>query len=76
MANFAPSGSPDTDLPGLFGLAAAMLVTGFSMARLPRLIEAIGGGVAVSLDTVGRYMAGGFAAEASGAAAAIATRVV
>lgn len=53
-----------------------MLVTGFSMARLPRLIEAIGGGVAVSLDTVGRYMAGGFAAEASGAAAAIATRVV
>jgi type IV secretion system protein VirB6 len=76
MANFAPSGSPDTDLPGLFGLAAAMLVTGFSMARLPRLIEAIGGGVAVSLDTVGRYMAGGFAAEASGPAAAIATRVV
>jgi hypothetical protein len=76
MANFTPSGSPDTDLPGLFGLAITMLITGFSMARLPRLVEAIGGGVAVSMDTAGRFVAGGFAADAAGAAASTAARVL
>ena len=69
MANFTPSGSPDTDLPGLFGLAVTMLITGFSMARLPRLVEAIGGGVAVSMDTAGRMMAGGFAKDVAEAGA-------
>lgn len=76
MANFTPSGSPDTDLPGLFGLSITMLITGFSMARLPRLVEAIGGGVAVSMDTAGRFVAGGFAADAAGAAASTAARVL
>jgi type IV secretory pathway VirB2 component (pilin) len=69
MANFTPSGSPDTDLPGLFGLAVTMLITGFSMARLPRLVEAIGGGVAVTMDTAGRMMAGGFAKDVAEAGA-------
>jgi type IV secretory pathway VirB2 component (pilin) len=69
MANFTPSGSPDTDLPGLFGLAVTMLIAGFSMARLPRLVDAIGGGVAVSMDTAGRMMAGGFAKDVAEAGA-------
>lgn len=76
MANFSPSGSPDTDLPGLFGLAVTMLITGFAMARLPRLVEAIGGGVAVSMDTAGRFVAGGFAADAAGAGASVAARAL
>jgi type IV secretory pathway VirB6-like protein len=76
MANFTPSGSPDTDLPGLFGLAITMLITGFSMARLPRLVEAIGGGVAVSMDTAGRFVSGGFAADAAGAGARVAARAL
>jgi hypothetical protein len=53
-----------------------MLITGLSMARLPRLVEAIGGGVAVSMDTAGRYVAGGAAADAGGAAASVAARVL
>jgi hypothetical protein len=78
MGNFTPSGSPDSDLPGLFGLAVTMLVTGFSMARLPRLVEAIGGGVAVSMDTAGRMMAGGFAKDIAeaGAAGVVARRIL
>jgi type IV secretory pathway VirB2 component (pilin) len=76
MANFTPSGSPDTDLPGLFGLAITMLITGFTMARLPRLVEAIGGGVAVSMDTAGRFVSGGFAADAAGAGARVAARAL
>lgn len=74
--NFAPSDSPNTDLPGLFGLAGVLLVAGFSMARLPRLVEAIGGGVSVSMDSVGRFMAGGALAEAAGAGMAVARRVL
>jgi hypothetical protein len=69
MANFSPSGSPDTDLPGLFGLAITMLITGFSMARLPRLVEAIGGGVAVAMDSAGRFVAGGAVVDAGTAVA-------
>lgn len=78
MGNFTPSGSPDSDLPGLFGLAVTMLVTGFSMARLPRLVEAIGGGVAVSMDTAGRMVAGGFAKDVAeaGAAGVVARRIL
>ena len=78
MANFKPSGSPDTDLPGIFGLAIVILVTGLSMGRLPRLVEAIGGGVAVSMDTAGRMMAGGFAKDIAeaGAAGVVARRIL
>ena len=78
MANFKPSGSPDTDLPGLFGLAIVILVTGLSMGRLPRLVEAIGGGVAVSMDTAGRMMAGGFGKDIAeaGAAGVVARRIL
>ena len=46
-----------------------MLIAGFSMARLPRLVDAIGGGVAVSMDTAGRMMAGGFAKDVAEAGA-------
>lgn len=76
MANFTPTVSPDTDLPGLFGLAITMMITGLTMARLPRLVEAIGGGVAVSMDTAGRFVSGGAAADAGGAAASVAARVL
>jgi type IV secretion system protein VirB6 len=73
MGLFAPSGSPDTDIGGLMGIAGALLVCAFSMARLPRLIEGIGGGVAISMDTVGRFMAGGAVADAG---AAVARRMI
>ncbi len=76
MGMFTPTGSPDTDLPGIFGIAVTMLITGLSMGRLPRMVEAIGGGVAVSMDTAGRFVAGGFAADAAGAAAGAASRVL
>jgi type IV secretion system protein VirB6 len=73
MGLFAPSGSPDTDIGGLMGIAGALLVCAFSMARLPRLIEGIGGGVAISMDTVGRFMSGGAIADAG---AAVARRMI
>lgn len=69
MANFTPSGSPDTDLPGLFGIGVTLFIMGLSMARLPRLVDSIGGGVSVSMEKAGSYMMGGAAADAAKAAA-------
>jgi type IV secretion system protein VirB6 len=74
MSLFSPSGSPNTDITGLLGIAGALMVCAFSMSRLPRLIESIGGAVTVSMDSVGRYMAGGAVTDA-GAAAALARRM-
>ncbi len=76
MGMFTPSGSPDTDLAGIFGIAVTMLITGLSMGRLPRMVEAIGGGVAVSMDTAGRFVAGGAIADAAGGAASVARKVL
>lgn len=71
LGQFSPSGSPSTDLTGLFGLSVAMFVTGAVMSRLPRMVETIGGGVTVGLDKVGQYAQGGFAMDAARAIAQI-----
>jgi type IV secretion system protein VirB6 len=71
-----PAHSASSDMAGLFGLAITLLITGFSMARLPRLVEAIGGGVAVSMDTAGRFVSGGFAADAASTASSAVARVL
>ena len=73
---FTATGSPDTDIPSLMGIAITTLIMAFSMSRLPRLIEAIGGAASVSLDAVGRYMSGGFAAEVAGPATKLAARAI
>ncbi len=76
MGMFTPTGSPDTDIPGIFGIAITMLITGLSMARLPRMVEAIGGGVAVSMDAAGRFVAGGAIADVAGGAASVARKAL
>ena len=57
------TGTPDTDIPSVWGCALAMAVMGRSVKYVPSVIAMIGGGVAVSLDSVSRHMSGARAAS-------------
>jgi len=63
MSALTITGTPDTDLPSVWGCALAMAVLGWSVKYVPSLISMIGGGVAVSLDGVSRHMSGAAAAS-------------
>lgn len=63
MSALTITGTPDTDLPSVWGCALAMAVMGWSVKYVPSLVSMIGGGVAVSLDNVSRHMSGAAAAS-------------
>jgi hypothetical protein len=65
MATFAPGLSPNTDLPGFAGMAIVLVVMGYSMTHLARLVERVGGGVTIALDRAGYWMRGQALADAA-----------
>ena len=65
MATFAPGVSPNSDLPGFAGMAIVLVVMGYSMTHLARLVERIGGGVTIALDSAGYWMRGQALADAA-----------
>ena len=65
MATFAPGSAPNSDLPGFAGMAIVLVVMGYSMTHLARLVERVGGGVTIALDSAGYWMRGQALADAA-----------
>jgi hypothetical protein len=65
MRTFAPGSSPNTDLPGFAGMAIVLVIMGYSMTHLARLVERVGGGVTIGLDSAGYWMRGQALADAA-----------
>jgi len=65
MGTFAPGSSPNTDLPGFAGMAIVLVIMGYSMTHLARLVERVGGGVTIALDSAGYWMRGQALADAA-----------
>lgn len=59
------TGTPQTDVPGFWGCAIVMAMMGWSVRYVPRLVERIGSGVIVSLDSASYHMSGGAVRDAA-----------
>jgi type IV secretory pathway VirB6-like protein len=56
IAALALTGTPDTDLPGFWGAALVFFLMGCTTVFVPRMVERVGGGVSVGLDSVRHHM--------------------
>ncbi len=65
MTTFSPGSAPNSDLPGFAGMAIVLVVMGYSMTHLARLVERVGGGVTIALDSAGYWMRGQALADAA-----------
>jgi type IV secretory pathway VirB6-like protein len=59
MQALVVSGTPQTDIPSFWGAAIVMGILGWSVHYVPRLIERIGSGVSVGLESAAYQMSGG-----------------
>jgi type IV secretory pathway VirB6-like protein len=59
IAAITPTGTPDTDLPGFWGAALVFFLMGMTTVFVPRMVERVGGGVSVGLESVRHYMTAG-----------------
>ncbi len=59
LAALTITGTPDTDMPSFWGAAVVFFLMGSTTVFVPRMVERVGGGVSVGLESVRHHMHAG-----------------